>query len=52
MENLVKNYVFKGFPNKVISIFIKKETGNICIFRYILVANYLLEFVEFLIVLK
>lgn len=52
MENLVKNYVFKGFPNKAVSIFIKKETGNICIFRYILVANYLLKFVEFLIVLK
>lgn len=52
MKTLGKNYVFKGFPNKAISIFTKKETGNIGILRYILVPNYLLRFIEFLITLE
>lgn len=52
MNKFGKKYTFKGFPNQAILIFIKKETGNIWIFGYILVPNYLLTFIEVLIILE
>lgn len=52
MEKLGKKNVFKGFSNKAISGLIKKETGSVLIFRYILVPNYIIAFVAFLIILE